>query len=81
MVTGRMVKEREEILAVAESVAAADLTGCQREASVHEGMLEAARAKVVLWKDMRRAFDGMSAAAERVRSSAGELEARRAELR
>lgn len=80
-VTGRLVKERGEILAVDASAAADAVARRERVAAVHERMLESSRSNTDTWKDMSRAFERMVEATRRVRDSASELEARRAELR
>lgn len=79
--TGRLIKERGEILSVDESAAADVVSRREADAAMRERMLESARSNAALWRDMSRALERINDAVRRVRDSSSELEARRQELR
>lgn len=80
-VTGKIVRDRGEMLSVAERAAVEKTRLCEMEALQSQKLLDTARSRASRWRELARFKEGAAAARQRVEQDAEDVEARRAELR
>lgn len=79
--TGKIVRDRGEMLSVIERAAAEKTRSCEMEAFQSQKLLDTAISKASRWRELERFKEGSAAARQRAEQNAEDVEARRAELR